>query len=100
VIAIRLVLLVALIGSAAVVFYGLVLDRSGQAIAFTVAGLFVLGVTSAVIAVGCAVGVVNAGREGRGFRALLGGLLGGAFALGAAGSLAFAVIFGVLAMSA
>ena len=42
---VRVILLLALIGSAAVVFYGLFMDRTGQAIALTVAGLIVLGVT-------------------------------------------------------
>ena len=39
---VRVLLLVALVGSAAVVFYGLFMDRTGQAIALTVAGLIVL----------------------------------------------------------
>jgi hypothetical protein len=97
--AVRIVLLLALVGSALVVLYGLVLDRTGQAIAFTVAGLFVLGVTSAVIAIGLAVGAVNAGQSGRGIRAFADGFVGGLFALGAAGALAGAVIFAVLAGS-
>jgi hypothetical protein len=98
--ALRIALLVVLIGSAAVVFYGLVLDRTGQAIAFTVAGLFVLGVTCAVIAIGLAIGAVSAGRDGRGVRAFASAIGGGLFALGASGALAGAVIFGVLASQA
>lgn len=95
--AVRLLLLAALIGSAAVVFYGLVMDRTGQTIAFTVAGLFVLGVTSAVVSVGFAMGAITAGRSGSGIRAFLSAIIGGLFALGASGSLAGAVIFGLLA---
>jgi hypothetical protein len=95
--AVRVALLVVWIGSAAVVFYGLVLDRTGQALAFTVAGLFVLGVTSAVLAMGCAVDAVNSGQAGRGLRAFAGGVVGGLFALAAAGALAGAVVFGVIA---
>lgn len=93
---VRILLLVTLLAAAAVVFYGLVLDRTGQAIAFTVAGLFVLGVTLVVISVGFAIGAVGAGRAGHGFRAIFGGLVGGLFALAAAGSLAGAMIFALL----
>ena len=95
--AVRLLLVTAIVASAAVVFYGLILDHSGQAIAFAVAGLFVLGVTLAVGAVLLAVGAVNAGRAGHAIRASLGAFVGGLFALACAGSLAGAVILGVLA---
>jgi len=95
--AVRLLLVTALVGAAAVVFYGLILDHSGQAIAFAVAGLFVLGVTLAVSAVLLAVGAVNAGRAGHAIRALLGAFVGGLFAIASAGALAGAVIFGMLA---
>lgn len=91
---VRIILLTALVGSAAVVFYGLIMDRTGQAIAFTVAGLVVLGVTAAVISLGMAIGAIAAGQDGRGVRATAGAFVGGLFALGAAGALAGAVIFG------
>jgi hypothetical protein len=91
---VRIILLVALVGSAAVVFYGLVMDRTGQAIALTVAGLVVLGVTAAVVSIGLAIGAISTGQDGRGIRALGGAFLGGLFAIGAAGALAGAVIFG------
>ncbi len=97
---VRIILLVALLGSAAVVFYGLVMDRTGQAIALTVAGLVVLGVTAAVISVGLAIGAINAGQDGRGIRAFGAAFLGGLFALGAAGALAGAVIFGYITVVA
>ncbi len=93
---VRIILLVALLGSAAVVFYGLVMDRTGQAIALTVAGLVVLGVTAAVISVGLAISAISAGQDGRGIRAFAAALVGGCFALGAAGALAGAVIFALL----
>jgi hypothetical protein len=96
---IRVILLVALVASAAVVVYGLLFDRSGQAIPFTVAGLLVLGVTSAVVSVGLARGSLRAGNEGRALRAIGGALLGGLFALGAAASLFVAVVLGYLRMS-
>lgn len=96
---VRVILLVALVGSAAVVAYGLLLDRSGQAIPFTVAGLLVLGVTAAVVSVGLARGALRAGNDGRAVRAILGALVGGVFALGASASLLLAVILGAIRMS-
>lgn len=96
---VRIVLLVALVASAAVVVYGLLFDRSGQAIPFTVAGLLVLGVTSAVISVGLARGAFSAGNQGRAIRAISGAVLGGLFALGASASLFVAIVLGYLRMS-
>jgi hypothetical protein len=93
---VRVILLLALVASAAVVFYGLFMDRTGQAIALTVAGLIVLGVTSVVISVGLAIGAISAGQAGRGIRALGGAFLGGLFALGASASLAGAFVYGYI----
>lgn len=93
---VRVILVLALLGSAAVVFYGLVMDRTGQAIALTVAGLLVLGVTCAVISVGLAIGAIGAGQDGRGLRAVTGAFVGGLFALAAAGALAAAMVFGYI----
>jgi hypothetical protein len=96
---IRVILLVALVASAAVVVYGLLFDRSGQAIPFTVAGLLVLGVTAAVVSVGLARSALGAGNEGRAVRAIAGAFVGGLFALGAAASLFGAVVLGFLRVS-
>jgi hypothetical protein len=94
--ALRILLAVVLVGSAAVVAYGLLLDRSGQAIAFTVAGLFVLGVTLALTGLLIGTGAIGQGRAGRGVRATAGAFVGGLFLLAAAGSLAGAVVLAVL----
>lgn len=96
---VRAILVIALLASGAVVIYGLLFDRSGQAIAFTVAGLLVLGVTAAVISVALARGAFGAGNAGHGIRALAGAFLGGLFALGASASLLLAVILGYIRMS-
>lgn len=97
---VRILLLAALVASAAVVVYGLMFDRTGQAIPFTVAGLLVLGVTSGVISVGLATMAIGAGQEGRGIRAIIGALVGGLFALGAAASLLGAVMLGYIELAA
>ena len=94
---VRLVLIVAFIGSAAVAAYSLLIARGAQSIAVTVAALAVLGATMALISLGLAAGSVRAGRDGYGGRAIVGGLFGGLFALGASGAMAAAVIFALLA---
>jgi hypothetical protein len=95
----RLVLLVALACSAAVAAYSLLVARGSQSIAITVAALAVLGVTMVLLSLTLAAGAVRAGRDGSGARAILGGLFGGLFALGASGALAAAVIFAVLSQA-
>lgn len=93
----RVVLFLALVGSGGVVLYGLFLDRSGSTIAFTVAGLAVLGLALAIISIRLAIGAVRAGSAGRGGVSVGSALLGGICALLASGSLSAAVIFGLLA---
>lgn len=93
---VRIAVVVVLIASGIVVFYGLILDRSGQNIAFTVAGLVVLGLTLAFIASWFLARALQDARWGRTAGALLGGLVGGMFAIGAAMSLAAASIFAIL----
>jgi hypothetical protein len=93
---VRTAVVVVLILSGLVVFYGLILDRSGQNIAFLVAGLVVLGVTAAFVAAWFLQRALADARWGRGARALLGSLAGGIFAIGAAMSLAAASVFAIL----
>lgn len=96
--AVRLTLLIAMIAGGAVAAYGLFVDQSGQAIAFATAGLFVLGVALALAGFLLGMSAVGAGRAGRGGRALVTAFLGGLFMLAAAGSLAGAVTFAVVAL--
>lgn len=95
----RVVLLVALVGSAAVAAYSLLVARGSQSIAITVAALAVLGVSTALLSLTLAAGAVRAGRQGAAIRAILGGLFGGLFALAASGALAAAVIFALLSQA-
>ena len=95
----RVVLLIALVGSAAVAAYSLLVARGSQSIAITVAALAVFGVTMALLSLTLAASAVRAGRDGHGIRAILGGLFGGLFALGASGALAAAVIFALLSQT-
>jgi len=93
---VRIAVVVILVLSGLVVFYGLILDRSGQNIAFTVAGLVVFGITMAFVAAWFLRRALTDARWGRSGGALLGALAGGIFAIGAAGSLAAASVFAVL----
>lgn len=93
---VRIAVVVVLVVSGLVVFYGLILDRTGQNIAFTVAGLVVLGLTMAFIAAWFLGRALTDARWGRSAGAILGGLAGGLFAIGAAMSLAAASIFAIL----
>jgi hypothetical protein len=95
----RIALLIALLGSAAVAAYSLLVARGSQSIAITVAALAVLGVAMVLLSVTLAAGAVRAGRAGSGGRAILGGLLGGMFVLGASGALAAAVILALLSQA-
>ena len=94
--ALRIAVVIILIASGLVVFYGLVLDRTGQNIAFTVAGLVVFGLAMAFIAAWFLGRALTDARWGRSGGALLGGLAGGLFAIGSAMSLAAASIFAIL----
>ncbi len=93
----RLVLLAALLGSSAVVVYGLFLDRTGSTIALTVAGLAVLGITFAIVALRLGAASVRTANDGHGARALFSALMGGISALLASGTLGAAVVLGLLA---
>ena len=90
---VRIAVVIVLVASGLVVFYGLILDRSGQNIAFTVAGLAVFGLTLAFIAAWFLSRALTDARWGRSGGALMGALAGGIFAVGAAMSLAAASIF-------
>ena len=74
---VRLAVVLVLILSGLVVFYGFILDRSSQNIAFIVAGLAVFGLTLAFIAAWFLVRALTDARWGRSGGALIGGLAGG-----------------------
>jgi hypothetical protein len=90
---IRIAVVAVLIVSGLVAFYGLILDRSGQNIAYTVAGLAVFGLTSAFIASWFLARALTDARWGRSGGAVVGAFAGGIFALSAAMTLAAASVF-------
>ncbi len=90
---VRIAVVVVMVVSGLVVLYGLILDRSGQNIAFTVAGLAVLGLTLAFTSAWFLSRALTDARWGRTAGSLLGAAMGGLFALASAGCLAAAAIF-------
>jgi hypothetical protein len=90
---VRIAVVVVLVASGLVVLYGMILDRSGQNIAFTVAGLAVLGLVLAFISAWFLTRALTDARWGRTGGSLLGAAMGGLCAIAAAGCLAAASIF-------
>ncbi len=90
---VRIAVVVVLVASGLIVLYGLILDRSGQNIAFTVAGLAVLGLTLAFISAWFLSRALTDARWGRSGGSLVGAMAGGICAVAAAGCLAAASIF-------
>ena len=89
----RIVVVLVLVGSGLLAFYGLILDRSGQNIAFTIAGLTVFGLTMAFISAWFLTRALNDARWGRSGGAIIGALAGGSCAILAAAALAGASVF-------
>jgi Na+/phosphate symporter len=92
----RLVVVVLLVLSGVLAFYGLVLDRSGQNITFTVIGLLLFGLCLIFVASWLLGRALTDARHGRTGGALLGGVAGGLCAIGAAMSLAAASVYAII----
>ena len=93
---VRIFVVVLLIVSGLVVFYGLILDRTGQNITFTVIGLLLFGLGMVFVSAWFLTRALSDARRGRASGALLGSLAGGICAIGAAGSLAAASVFAIV----
>lgn len=96
--AVRIMVLLAIIAGAAVAAYGLFIDKSTQQVAFATAGLFVMGIGLLIAGLLLGSSALGAGREGRGGKGLLLAFVGGLFLLAAAGALAGAVVFAVVVL--
>jgi hypothetical protein len=95
----RVFLVLLLIGSGAVAVYGVFFDRTPLQIPLAVSGLAVFGTTLVVLALVAARAAARLGRDGAGGKAVLAALFGGLCAFGAAGSLAVALVLGILVVS-
>ena len=93
---VRVMLLVLIVGAAAVVAFGLFVDTSVLRLPLIVSGLAVGGIASAILGFLLAGSAVRLGERGRGWRALAAASVGGLFVIGAAGALAGAIVLGIL----
>lgn len=91
----RVAMLVAVIGSALLIAYGVV-DRTATQIPILAAGLAVLGLSLGAVAVACVVTIVRAGRDGRAAVAFWAALAGGVVVVAAAGCLAAAIVMAMV----
>ncbi len=96
----RLILLVALIGSFAYVAYAILVVRDTSAIPMLALGAAILGVVFLALAVAGGRGTFQAGRDGRGRDAFLLAIGGGVAAMIAFGCFAGAIILTLVLTSA
>jgi hypothetical protein len=91
----RVLLALLALGAAAVAFFGF-LDRSAMQLPIIIVGLGLLGVSLLVLSLSLARASVQLGGQDSAGRALLAAFFGGLCILGAAGSLAGAIVLGML----
>ncbi len=95
----RIVLILICFVAAAVAAFGLLFDTAGTRLPLVVSGLTVLGLCLGLLGFSLAGSAARLGRDGRGGWALIVAFVGGVLVLGAAGSLAVAIVLGILAAS-
>ena len=95
----RIVLILIAFVAAAVAAFGLLFDTAATRLPLVVSGLTVLGLSLGVLGFSLAGAAARLGGDGRFGWALLVAFLGGGMVLGAAGSLAAAIVLGILAAS-
>jgi hypothetical protein len=93
----RIVLTVIAIGAAVVAVFALFVDSADTKLPLLVASLCVFGISLGVLGFSLAGTSVRIGEDGRMGRALLTAFIAGVFVLVAAGSLAMAIVLGILA---
>jgi hypothetical protein len=92
----RALLLVLIVGAAAVVLFGLFTADPGIRLPMIVSGFAVLGIASGILGFSLAGSAARLGERGQAGRALLVAFAGGLFVMGAAGALAGAIVLGIL----
>jgi hypothetical protein len=93
----RVVIFIALVASASIAGYSLLVARGSQTIALTVAALAVFAISAALLGINLGAGAMGSARDGRVARAVVGALSGGILCLAAAGGGAAAIMLGMLA---
>ena len=92
----RVMLVVLMIGAAAIAFYALLVDNSAARLPLLVSALAVGGISAGIFGFSLAGSAVRLGQRGFAGRATLVAFVGGLFVLGAAGALSGAIILGIL----
>jgi len=92
----RVILLVLMVVSAAVVLYAFFASDPAIRLPLVVSGLAVGGIAAIIFGFSLARSAIQIGEQGRGGRATLVAFLGGLFVLAAAGALAMAIVLGIL----
>ncbi len=92
----RALLLVLIVGAMGVALYGLFIAGPDVRLPMIVSGLAVVGIASGLLGFSLAGSAIRLGERGRLGRALLVAFVGGLFVMGAAGSLAGAIVLGLL----
>lgn len=95
----RVVTFIALVVSASVAAYSLLIARGSQVIPVTVAALAVFAVSAALLGINIGAGAMGSARDGHLGRSVGGALVGGILCLAAAGGASAAIILGMLAKS-
>ena len=96
----RAVLVVLVVGAGIVVAYSLFVDSSSAKLPLMVSSLAVLGIALGLLGFALASSAVRLGQVGHGIAALGVAFVGGLCVLGAAGSVAAAIVLGILAAGA
>lgn len=92
----RAMLLLLMVGAGAIALYGLFAGASGLQLPLVVSGLAVGGIAAGLLGFSLAGSAVRLGEQSRLGRALLTAFVGGLLVMGAAGSLAGAIVLGIL----
>jgi hypothetical protein len=93
----RVVIFIALIASASIAAYSLLVARGSQVIPVTVAALAVFAVSAALLGINLGAGAMGSARNGHLARSVVGALFGGVLCLAAAGGASAAIMLGMLA---
>lgn len=93
----RLMVLLLVVGASAVLAYGLFVESGALKLPLIVSSLAVLGISLGLLGFSLAGSAVRAGQTGHGVRAIASAFIGGLCVLAASGSLAAAIVLGILA---
>jgi hypothetical protein len=95
----RVVILIALVISASIATYSLLVARGSQVIPVTVAALAVFAISAALLGINVGAGAMGSARAGHVGRSVFAAMVGGILCLAAAGGASAAIMLGMLVRS-